>query len=89
MKGWVWHEPLGKGRNGSVMVVHNPIAPNVVFKQGSRQDLEHEADLLHEVHHPNVLHTYGLFSPREDLEDCYLALERMDTSLGAVMGSRR
>jgi len=40
--------------------VGNPDVPNTVHKQGSPSELEHEAEIMHELRHPNVVQSFGL-----------------------------
>ena len=82
----MWKGSIGQGRNGSVCPVENSSQPNVVFKFGSQSELEHEAEMMHELCHSSIIHCYGLFKAKNG---CHLALERMQGTLGDIMKIRR
>ncbi len=90
-QGWIWGNSIGQGRNGSLCPVGNPDVPNTVFKQGSPSELEHEAAIMHELRHPNVVQSFGLISakgPDGPKTQC-LVLERVNCSLEDIMKTRR
>ncbi len=87
--GWIWGESIGKGRNGSVYPVKNPVTTETVFKSGSQSELENEGQLLHEVNHPNIIQSFGMFYDEQRPGLCWLAVEQMQCTLEDVMKTRR
>ncbi len=90
-QGWIWGNSIGQGRNGSLCPVGNPDVPNTVFKQGSPSELEHEAAIMHELRHPNVVQSFGLILAKgpDGVGTHRLVLEHMKCSLEDIMKTRR
>ncbi|KAL0052143.1 hypothetical protein WJX82_008474 [Trebouxia sp. C0006] len=90
-QGWIWGNSIGQGRNGSLCPVGNPDVPNTVFKQGSPSELEHEAAIMHELRHPNVVQSFGLISAKgpDGVGTHRLVPEHMKCSLEDIMKTRR
>lgn len=58
--------------------------PGVVIKTGSTEAIQHEAAVLNDVHHPNVVAAYGtVMGPEmsDGSQEVYLAMERLGPSL--------
>lgn len=78
-------QALGKGVNGEVHALSAYILPHAVVKTSrTAKSIEHEAEVLSDIHHPNVVAGYGtLLGPV--LEDrtrrLYLSMERLHHSL--------
>lgn len=76
---------LGSGRNGLVRKLQAFFLPNVAIKtSGSNSNLRHEAELLSDICHPNVVAGYGtMWGPPEanGTKTLYLAMECMSHSL--------
>ncbi|KAA6426095.1 MAG: cdc2-related kinase [Trebouxia sp. A1-2] len=90
-RGCIYGESIGKGRNGFLRPVGNPDVPNTVQKQGTPSELEHEAEIMHELRHPNVVQSFGLIlakGPDGPKTQC-LVLEHMKCSLEDIMKTRR
>lgn len=81
-------EELGSGANGAVQAMSIPVLPGAVFKKaGSQQAIEHEAGILRQVSHPNIVAAYGtMVGPAPSAgskQHVFLAMERLGTSLQA------
>ena len=72
---------LGKGRNGAVQLLHAHFLPGAVIKTGSLKAIEHEAAVLNDVHHPNVVAAYGTVFGPQGSQEVYLAMERLGPSM--------
>ena len=90
-QGWIWGNSIGQGRNGSVCPVGNSDVPNTVHKQGTPSELEHEAAIMHELRHPNVVQSFGLIVTKglDGPKTHRLVLEHMKCSLEDIMKTRR
>jgi len=62
-----------------------------VHKQGSPSELEHEAEIMHELRHPNVVQSFGLIIAKgpDGVKTHRLVLEHMKCSLEDIMKTRR
>ena len=76
---------LGKGRNGEVQVLHAHFLPGAIVKSSaSIESLQHEAEILADIQHPNVVAGYGtMWGPvlADGSRQIFLAMERLDHSL--------
>lgn len=84
---WTNLKKLGAGANGTAYATSNGFYPNVVMKRIYEKFLWEEAEFLHQLDHPNIVHCFARVSCEEKKEGCrvgYLALERLGPSLSSV-----
>ena len=72
--------------NGAVQAMSTYFLPGAVFKKaGSKAAIEHEAGILRQVQHPNIVTAYGTMmgppSTAGPQQHVYLAMERLGQSL--------
>ncbi|KAL0051798.1 hypothetical protein WJX82_002306 [Trebouxia sp. C0006] len=86
---WQLGEPIGLGISGLILAATNPPFPNAILKKGSALHLDHEAEKLWVVRHPNVVQLYGMLGSHEDQPDgsptAYLALKREGPDLATLL----
>jgi len=86
---WQLGEPIGLGISGLILAATNPVFPNAILKKGSALHLDHEAEKLWVVRHPNVAQLYGMLGSHEDQPDgrptAYLALKREGPDLATLL----
>jgi len=86
---WQLGEPIGLGISGLILAATNPLFPNAILKKGSALHLDHEAEKLWVVRHPNVAQLYGMLGSHEDQPDgrptAYLALKREGPDLATLL----
>lgn len=80
-------EEVGSGANGAVQAWTTCVLPGAVFKTGGNQAaIEHEAGILRQVQHPNIVAGYGtMWGPKraDGSRTLYLAMERLSYSMDA------
>lgn len=83
---------LGSGGNGEVSQLHAWALPGAAVKSSSDElCLQHEAEVMSDIQHPNVLPGYGLLlgpALADGSRPLYLAMERLHQSLQTRLYSR-
>ena len=76
---------MGQGCNGAVQSIATCFLPGVVFKTAATvEDIEHEAGVLRQVQHPNLVAGYGtMWGPKnpDGSQNLYLAMERLSFTM--------
>lgn len=86
---WQIGDMIRQGRNGQVLAAVNPHYPNTVLKRSHYTLIEHEAEKLWRLDHPNVVRMHA-FVDSTDLQPdgspaAYMVLDRLGPSLASLL----
>ncbi len=89
---WINSVPLASGANGSVFFITNCFFPSAVVKKGWEAVLWAEADKLHCLNHPNIVHLYTMVATGEigpdGIPQAWLVLQAYGPTLDTLRTSR-